>query len=308
MLFVYQTIDDKLVCCDEIEKGCWINLINPTETELKTVVEKTGLEYDFLKDPLDDEESPRIEVDEDQTLIIINIPMMYKGDIIYETIPLGVVLNNDYLVTVCLEDANLFHEITNSRVKDIATFKKTRFILHLFIRKTTLFLRYLRDINRRNSSVEQSLHQSMGNKEFLQLLNVQKSLVYFSTSLRANAKVFERILRGKVVKMYEEDEDLLEDVIIENQQAIEMADVYSDITSNTMHFSASLISNNLTIVMKFLTAITIILAFPTMLASFWGMNVPVPMENNPFGFLILVIASILLCVVCYIILKKKDML
>ena len=307
MLFTYQTIADSLVCCDTIEEGSWINLINPTEMEINKVVEATGLDYDFLKYALDDEESPRIEVEDDQTLLIINIPIIEKGDILYETIPLGIVLNDDYIVTVCLEDANLFQEITSGRIKDIATFKKTRFIISLFHRKTNLFLRYLRDIHRRNSEIEASLHQSMRNEKLISLLNLQKSLVYFSTSLRANAKVLERLLRGKAVKMYEEDEDLLEDVIIENRQAIEMADVYSNILSSTMNSAAALISNNLTIVMKFLTAITIILAIPTLIASIWGMNVPLPLQNSPYGFLILVLASLLACILGAWFLIKKDM-
>lgn len=307
MLFTYQTIADSLVCCDTIEEGSWINLINPTEMEINKVVEATGLDYDFLKYALDDEESPRIEVEDDQTLLIINIPIIEKGDILYETIPLGIVLNDDYIVTVCLEDANLFQEITSGRIKDIATFKKTRFIISLFHRKTNLFLRYLRDIHRRNSEIEASLHQSMRNEKLISLLNLQKSLVYFSTSLRANAKVLERLLRGKAVKMYEEDEDLLEDVIIENRQAIEMADVYSNILSSTMNSAAALISNNLTIVMKFLTAITIILAIPTLIASIWGMNVPLPLQHSSYGFLILVLASLLACILGAWFLIKKDM-
>jgi len=307
MLFTYQTVNDTLTYCDEIEKGSWVNLINPTETEIRQVVDATGLDYDFLKYALDDEESPRIEIEEDQTLIIINIPIIEKGDILYETIPLGIVLNDDYIVTVSLEDANLFQEITAGRIKDIATFKKTRFIISLIHRKTNLFLRYLRDIHRRNSEIEASLHQSMRNEKLISLLNLQKSLVYFSTSLRANAKVLEKLLRGKAVKMYEEDEDLLEDVIIENRQAIEMADVYSNILASTMNSASALISNNLAIVMKFLTAITIILALPTLIASLWGMNVPLPWANNPYGFLILCVICLISCILGAWFLIKKDM-
>ncbi len=310
MLFIYQTVEDKLLCRTQIEKGCWINLVNPTEAELHRVVEETGIEYDFIKYPLDDEEIPRVEQEEEQSLIIIHAPIITEEDVIYDTIPLGMVLNDDYIVTVCLRDLNLFEELQSSRAKGIATFKKTRFIFQVIQRKTTLFLKYLRDINRRTEEMENELHKSMKNKELIYLLNLQKSLVYFSTSLRYNSKVMNRLMRGKIVKMYEEDEDLLEDVIIENTQAIEMADIYSNITGSSMNAFASLISNNLSSVMKFLTAVTIILAIPTMISGFWGMNVPVPLgveSGDMLGFCCVVGFAILVSAITVFALKKKDM-
>lgn len=310
MIFIYRTIDNKLQCRDEIEKDCWINLVNPTEAEINRVSAETGLDYDFLKYPLDDEEIPRVEVEDDQAMIIINVPIRTDDDIIYATIPLGMILNDDYIVTVCLEDTNLLEEFNLSRIKGIATFKKTRFIFHTLNRKTTLFLRYLRDINRRAEKMEAELTKSMKNKELLALLNFQKSLTYFSTSLRYNAKVMNRLLRGKTIKMYEEDVDLLEDVIIENSQAIEMAEIYGNITKSTTDAFSSMISNNLSTTMKLLTSITIILAIPTMIASFWGMNVSVPFENSGsiFGFVIILVAALIACIFCIILLRKKDML
>lgn len=312
MLFIYQTVDDKLLCLDVIEKGCWINLVNPTEAELHKVVSETGIDYDFIKDPLDDEEIPRIEIEEEQAMIIIHAPIITGESVMYDTIPLGMVLNDDYVITVCLKDLNLFEELQSSRSKGIATFKKTRFIFQVIHRKTTLFLKYLRDINRRTEEIESELHKSMKNKELIYLLNLQKSLVYFSTSLRYNSKVMNRLMRGKTVKMYEEDEDLLEDVIIENTQAIEMADIYSNITGSTMNAFASLISNNLSSVMRFLTAITIILAIPTMISGFWGMNVDVPfgtesISSNMLGFIIIVIFALSISLITGLLLKKKDM-
>ena len=310
MIFIYRTIDNKLQCRDEIEKDCWINLVNPTEAEINRVSAETGLDYDFLKYPLDDEEIPRVEVEDDQAMIIINVPIRTDDDIIYDTIPLGMILNDDYIVTVCLEDTNLLEEFNLSRIKGIATFKKTRFIFHTLNRKTTLFLRYLRDINRRAEKMEAELTKSMKNKELLALLNFQKSLTYFSTSLRYNAKVMNRLLPGKTIKMYEEDVDLLEDVIIENSQAIEMAEIYGNITKSTTDAFSSMISNNLSTTMKLLTSITIILAIPTMIASFWGMNVNVPFENSGsiFGFVIILVAALIACIFCIILLRKKDML
>lgn len=309
MIFIYRTVDNKLICPDVIEKDCWINLVNPTEAELRRVATETGLDYDFLKYPLDDEEIPRVETEEEQAMIILHAPVVTDDDIIYDTIPLGMISNDDYIVTVCLEDLNLMEEFTSSRTKGIATFKKTRFMVHILNRKTTLFLKYLRDINRRTEEMERELSHSMKNKELLFLMNLQKSLVYFSTSLRYNAKVMNRLLRGKTIKMYEEDVDLLEDVIIENSQAIEMAEIYSNITTSTMNAFASIISNNLSVTMKLLTSITIILAIPTMIASFWGMNVTLPFSSSGImGFVWLCVIMAITCIATIIILKKKDML
>ena len=309
MIFIYRTIDNTLQCRDTIEKDSWINLVNPTEAELNLVSKETGLDYDFLKYPLDDEEIPRVEVEDDQAMVIVHAPIRTEDDIIYDTIPFGMILNDDYIVTVCLEDINLLEEFTLSRTKGIATFKKTRFIFHTLNRKTTLFIRYLRDINRRTEQMEQKLGHRMSNEELLQLLNLQKSLVYFSTSLRYNAKVMNRLMRGKTIKMYEEDEDLLEDVIIENSQAIEMAEIYSNITKSTMDSFSSMISNNLSATMKLLTSITIILSIPTMIASFWGMNVNVPFGNSlgMFGFALIMGIALVACVLSILLLKKKDM-
>ena len=308
MLFIYRTVGDEIVYEDDFQKGSWINLINPTEAEIQQVVAETGLSYEFLKYPLDDEEISRVETEDDQVMIIFNAPIMTKGEVVYDTIPVGIILNDDFIVTICLEDINLFQEFASAKVRGLATFKKTRFIFQLFHKKTKLFLKYLRNINIRTNSIEAALHKSMQNKELFQLLNMQKSLVYFTTSLRSNAKVLERIMKSKAIKMYEEDEELLEDVIIENTQAIEMADIYSNISASTMNAFASLISNNLNNVVKFLTAITIILAIPTMFASFWGMNVDLPFTNLNFAFPLLISISLVCCAVVVVLLNKKKML
>ena len=310
MLYIYRTVDSKLTCPHRIEKDCWINLVNPTEAELRRVAEETGLDYDFLKDPLDVDELPRVEVDDDgeQALVIIHAPYILDEDVYYDTLPLGIVMNDDYVVTVCLRDLELYEEAVASRVRGLATFKKTRFLFHLINRKTNLFIRYLRDINRRTEYTEDELSRTMKNKELLYLLNMQKSLVYFSTSLRYNAKVMNRLIRGKVVKMYEEDEDLLEDVITDNNQAIEMAVIYTDTMKSTMDAFSSLISNNLSMTMKLLTAITIILAIPTMISGFFGMNVDVPFDRLGLGGFFLVLGiCMLVCIGSIWWLRKKDM-
>ena len=308
MLFIYHTVGDEIVYEDDIQKGCWINLVNPTEAEIQRVVSQTGLSYEFLRYPLDDEELSRVETEDDQVMIIFNAPIVTKSEIIYDTIPVGIVMNDDFIVTVCLEDVNLFQDFASARAKGLATFKKTRFVFQLFHKKTKLFLKYLREINQKNLSIEASLNKSMKNQELFLLLNMQKSLVYFTTSLRANAKVLERLLKNKAIKMYEEDEDLLDDVIIENTQAIEMADIYSNISASTMNAFASLISNNLNNAVKFLTVITIILAIPTMFASFWGMNVEVPLAEIPGAFIIILVLCFAFCGLGAWLLHKRKML
>ncbi len=308
MLTIFQTVNDTTVKIDTLEEGAWVNLVNPTEEEIQLIAQQAGIYTDFLKYPLDDEEIPRVEAEDEQLMIIINVPIKRKEDVIYDTIPLGIVINDDYVITICLEDINLEQDFAGNKMKSMATFKKTRFVFQLFQKQTSLYLKYLREINRQNEQIERELHKSMRNKELINLLNMEKSLVYFTTSLRANEKVMQRLLRGKTLKMYEEDSDLLEDILIENRQAIEMADIYSNISSGTMDAFASIISNNLNIVMKFLAGITIVLSIPTMIFSFFGMNVPLPLESSIWGYFAIIIICVIACILIAYWLKKKDML
>ncbi|ATW26980.1 magnesium transporter CorA family protein [Candidatus Formimonas warabiya] len=308
MLKIYLTKNDEIISTDEMEKGSWIHLINPSEEELHRVTESTGITYDFLKYPLDDEERPRVEVeDNNQVLIIVNVPTIQQKDVMYDTIPLGIVLTEDYFVTVCLQHIDFLKEFSQGKVKGLATFKKTRFVFQIMHRAASLYLKYLREINKKTDEIESELQKSMRNKELIRLLDLEKSLVYFTTSLRSNEKVMEKLLRGKALKMYEEDQDLLEDVIVENKQAIEMADIYSNILSGMMDAFASIISNNVNIVMKFLTAVTIVVALPTMVASFFGMNVDLPFQNSAYGFFIVLGISLILSVLSIMYLTKRNM-
>lgn len=307
MLTIYQsTPDDELVQIDHFAKGAWINLINPTEEEINAVVENTQIYSDFIRYSLDEEERPHIEFEDNQLLIIISVPIRQNADVMYDTIPLGIIHTENFLVTICLQDLNLLQEFYQGRVKGLATYKKTRFLLQILYKNALLYLKYLRQIDKRSTELELELHKSVRNKELIALLNQEKALVFFTTSLRSNEIVLEKLLRGKFVKMYEEDEDLLEDVIIENKQAIEMADIYGNILSNTMDAFASLISNNLNIVMKYLAIVTIILALPTMVASFFGMNFALPFQNSPYGFAIAIGISLLLSVTgAFFLIKRK---
>lgn len=298
----------------EYEKGSWINMVAPTEDEIKLVCKKLKIQEDFIRDALDFEERARIdyEEDDDTTLFIIDVPILEKehNEYIHSTMPLGIiVVRDDFIITVSLKQNRVMTEIEKSKSKNmIITYKKTRMLLQIFYKNAEVYLNELKKLNRDKEKAEKELNTSMKNKELLKMLALEKSLVYFSTSLKSNEVVMERTLRGKIIKLYEEDEDLLEDAIIENKQAMEMAKIYSDILSGTMDAYASIISNNLNIVMKVLTTITIILSIPTILGSFWGMNVPVPFENSPFGFYIIVVISLIIAMVSYIIFKKRNML
>lgn len=296
------------------EKGNWINIIAPTEEEIKTVCDKLKIQEDFIRDSLDYEEKARIdyEEDDDTTLFIIDVPVMEKenNEEIHSTMPLGmIVVRDDYFVTVSLKSNRIISEFEKNKMRNsIVTYKKSRMILQIFNKNAELYLSELKKINREKEQTEKELNNSMKNKELLKMLAVEKSLVYFTTSLKSNEIVMEKTLRGKVIKLYEEDEDVLEDAIIENKQAMEMAKIYSDILSGTMDAYASIISNNLNIVMKILTIITIVLSIPTIIGSFWGMNVKVPLAENPYAFYIILVGSIIVTAIAFLYFKKRDML
>jgi magnesium transporter len=306
---IYQSTDQYFYESTLPEKGCWIHMIAPTEDELQMIAADTGAFYDFLRYPLDDEERPRMEIEDKQILTIIDIPNYDKDAAAYETLPMGVILTEDHVITVCLKDTGILDDFIQNRFKPVVTFKKTRFLFLLLYKNAMLFLRYLRELERSTNTLEKELQKSMRNQELIRLMNVGKSLVYFSTSLRSNQAVLERLLRTRALKKFEEDDDLLEDVIIENKQAIEMAGIYTNILNSTMETSATIVSNNLNSVMKFLAAITIIMSLPTMVASFFGVNVPVPFQYMayPYGFAVVVAISLAISAAAIWFLNHKDM-
>ena len=309
MVNYYRTMDHQMNEISEVVEGSWISLIHPTAAELVQVSRDYKIDLDHLKAPLDEEERSRIEVEDDYTLIIVDIPVTEerKEKEYFLTIPCGIILTNEVIITVCLMETPVLTDFRDGRVRNFWTFKRTRFILQILYRNASLYLQYLRSIDKKSDEVEKQLHISTKNQELIELLELEKSLVYFSTSLRGNELVLEKLLKIEKIKQYPEDEELLDDVIIENKQAIEMADIYSNILSGTMDAYASVISNNLNIVMKVLAVITIVMSIPTMIASFWGMNVPVPLADSPHGFAVLVIASLILTVIGGIFLGKKKM-
>ena len=283
---------------DRLEKGCWIDVVAPSEEELQEIAVATKIQMDFLTAPLDEEEKSRIEIEDDQILVLVDIPFL-RSNKDYDTLPLGIIITENFITTVCLEPNAVTAEFGAHNTKIFSTFKKTRFLFQILFKSATLYLKYIRIIIRRTDELEKHLRQSMQNSELFNLLDLQKSLTYFSTSLRSNYIVMEKLLRLRsatqsrhLIKLYEEDEDLLEDVIIEYKQAVEMVEMYSHILNSMMEVFASIISNNLNLVMKFLATMTIVLAIPTLVSSMWGMNVPVPFANNPWGFAIVLTVAL----------------
>ena len=310
MLKIFKSTDSGLTTLDQVEDGAWINLVNPNEREILSISKYLNIPAAHLKAALDEEERSRIEVDEGCTVVLIDIPVpnanLQEGGIFY-TIPLGIIINNKNIVTVSLQENYVINSFIDQRIKSFYTFKKTRFLLQILYRNSKLYLQYLRHIDKASDKIESKLHKSLKNKELIQLLELEKSLVYFSTSLKSNEIVLEKILKSTPVKMYPDDTDLLEDVIVENKQAIEMANIYSNILTGTMDAYASVISNNLNIVMKFLTSVTIVLSVPTMVASFFGMNVDVPFENNPHAFVIIFIMTLFFSMILAITMVRKQL-
>ena len=309
MLQIFKSVDDTLTTLEAPEKGCWVHMTAPTQEEVASVAASLQLEADFLNAALDEEESPRIEMEDGQTLVLVDIPMVeVEGKTyVYATIPFGIILSEDSIVTVCLQESSIIRDFTDGRVRGFWTFKRSRFVLQLLYRNASRFLAYLRQLDRASTPVEQELHKSMRNKELIQMLTIEKSLVYFSTSLKSNEVVLEKLLRQEFIRKYPEDADLLQDVIIENKQAIDMCSIYKDVLSGTMDAFASVISNNLNIVMKVLTSITLVISIPTLIASFMGMNVPMPLAGNPYGFWIVAGISAVVSLVSIAILYRKKM-
>lgn len=308
MIRFYKTVGDELVNLDRYEEGVWVNAINPTEEEINTICSTLNIEAEFVRPALDEEERSRIETENGTTMILVDIPVVVSEGKknVYSTIPLGIVLTRECILTVCLTENPILNDFANKRVKNFFTHFKSRFVLQILFKNATFYLYYLRHIEKISNKIENDLQKSMKNKELTQLLKLEKSLVYFSTSLKSNEVVLEKMLKLESIKKYPEDQDLLEDVIIENRQAIEMTNIYSSILSGTMDAFASIISNNLNIVMRSLTIITIAISIPTMVSSFFGMNVPNLLENNPMGFPIIIASSAVLTVVAtFLLLKRK---
>ncbi len=279
---------------DAIEENSWIHITNPSLEDVQKICAKTELYVDMLTGALDSEESAHLDIDDDNTLITLDIPVLEEQQ--YETIPFSIMYNTKYMVTMCSKETNLVANILQ-KFKKIEPHKHVRLSLQIMYRIATLYIMALTQIDKKTKDVESILHSSMKNKELFQLMSINKSLVYLSTSLNANKVVLTKVARLPEYKKYEADFDLLEDVEIENNQAIEMCSIYRDILAGSMDAYASIISNNLNIVMKVLAIITLILSIPTLVASLFGMNVDVPLNNTKAGFWIIIAISCCLSII-----------
>ena len=313
MIQIYKSLsenDGTLKKITSLEPGCWVNIIAPSQEELLLISKKTGVPLEFLRAPLDDEETSRIEIEGDFILIIVDIPFteMEDNSLTYDTYPLAIIHTKNELITVCLKNSKVLTDFSSNKVRNFYSFKKSRFILQILNRVSTYYLLYLRQIDKKSIMIEKRLHKSMKNRELVQLHSLSKSLVYFSTSLKSNEITLEKMLKLDVIQRYEEDKDVLEDVIIENKRAIEMTDIYSNILGSTMDCFASVISNNLNIVMKVLASVTILMSTLTVISGIYGMNFDyLPLLHHPYGFHIIMTLSVILCGLIAFILYKKDM-
>ena len=283
MIEMYKTVDNQVKQLEKFEDGAWLNVTSPTTEDIQELKDNFNIETTYLTAVTDEEERSRIEVNDDgQMLVVIDIPSIEKqGDLfIYSTVPLSIILLQNAIITVCSEENSVINDFSSGRIKGFYTNFKNRFVLQILYRVAYTFVRYLRHIDKITDRVEKQLYKSLGNEELLDLLALEKSMVYFSTSLKSNELVLEKMLKMEYLKQYPDDMELLEDVIIENKQAIEMTNIFTGILSGTMDTFASIISNNVNNVMKFLTSVTILITIPTLVSSIYGMNIELPFQHS----------------------------
>ena len=293
--------------------GSWINVINPSSEELEKISAWIKWDVDALKTSLDIDERSRIEQEGKNFMVIINLPLLDdEGQ--FDTLPCSMVFTHKNMVTLCSRENRIIGSFTKATSNSFDTKKPTKMLLSILYKATQFYLRYLKIINRKTESIEYSLRNTTNNKELFQLMEIQKSLVYFTTALRDNQLVLQKLIRmvraktiSSILPFNEDDIDLLEDIMIENKQAIEMVDMHRTILESMMDGFASVINNNVNQVMKFLAAITIILSIPTMLASFWGMNVDLPLKDTNFGFWYVIAISTVLTILVILFFRKKKM-
>ena len=311
MLKIYKTTmyEKKVKKIKRMSQDSWIDLTNPTRDEINRVIEKTEINQDLITKMLDADELPRIEVDNNATLIVIDTPLITEEKE-YITHPLGIIITkSNYIITVSTKKIDILDDFKKNTVPDFRTAKKTRFVIQILIKTISKYLRILKFINKGIDEKEEVLKKSTKNEDLIDLLGIEKTLVYFITSLRENKAVLDRLKRGNVIDLYEGDSDLLDDAVVEMNQAIDMASIYRDILSSVTDTYATIVSNNLNDVMKFLTGMTIVLSIPTIISSFLGMNVKFGFIGiSEFSAIIIFVGSIVLSIIVAILLKKKDML
>lgn len=313
MVKIYKTESGTLHILKNSEEGAWLQMTSPTLEECKNVAEEFGIDILDLRTALDDEESARVSIEDGYTLILVDIPSreVRHGRDAYTTIPLGILLTEQTIITVCAEENAVLEYFTDHRLKDFSTKKRMRFVYQILYRCCMYYQSYLRVMNRRRIEIEASIHRETEDSDLIDLHELESTMVYFATSLRKNGVVLNRLTRYERIKQYPEDGELLEDVIVENTQAIEMTQIYRDIISGTKELLSTVINNRLNNVMKYLAAVTIVMSIPTIISGLYGMNVNgkgMPLSQHPQGFGIICILTLVICIVSTIILKKREML
>jgi len=312
VISIFRT-DDRIIHEEkELSSGAWVNMINPTVTEGEEIAKELGIDLHDLLAALDEEESSSVELEDGYTLILVDIPateIRHEKEA-YNTIPLGIILTQDVIITVCTEETPVLQAFVNGRVKEFSTKKKLRFVYQILFRISTQYQYCLRIIDKKRTEIEERIDYNTENVDLIDLHALESTLVYFATSLRANGAVLDRLTRYKRLEQYPEDKDLLGDVIVENRQAIEMTSIYRDIINGTRELMSSVLDNRLNNVMKALTSVTLVMGIPTLISGLYGMNVNtqwMPLSNAPYGFGIICAMVAIICIVMLFILKKKKL-
>lgn len=313
MVNFYRTDDRKIHEEENLAPGVWIDMINPTVSEGEEIARELDIDIHDLLAALDEEESSRVELEDGYTLILVDIPAteIRHDKEAYTTIPLGIILTQDIIITVCTEETSVLQAFVNGRVKEFSTKKKLRFVYQILFRIASLYQSNLRIIDKKRTEIEERIDDNTEDVDLIDLHALESTLVYFATSLRANGVVLDRLTRYKRLEQYPDDKDLLGDVIVENQQAIEMTTIYRDIINGTRELMSSVLDNRLNNVMKSLTSITLVMGIPTLISGLYGMNVSsrwVPLANTPYGFGIICLITLVVCIMILLFLKRKKVL
>lgn len=306
MITIRTQQDKSLLQTDKIVRNCWVDARDVTKEDLEVLEKDFNISGELLADIMDTDEQARLEKEDAYTAIIVRLPVLDEAfEVSYFTVPLGIVLFSDKILTICQRNSEVLEDLATNRVRDLNLSNKSAFVLNLLGRAALVYLRALKNLNKRTTVIERELQKSVKNNELIQLLSMQKSLVYFTTSLKTNELLLEKLQKSPLIRFKDDEKDLLEDVLTENKQAIEMANIYSSILTGTMDAFASVISNNLNIVMKRLTIVSIVLMIPTLIVSFFGQNVPIPYQNSPHTYLFILGSCLLASALGAILLRDR---
>ncbi|MBQ4059759.1 MAG: magnesium transporter CorA family protein [Lachnospiraceae bacterium] len=313
MIKIYRTDNSKIGEEHAFEPGSWIQLTDPSLDELELISNRFEIDIADVRAAMDADESSRVDIEDDYTLILVDIPIIEirNDQKAYTAIPLGILLLDDYIITICAEETSVLQYFVNSTVREFSTKKQMRFVYQILYRTCMVYQLYLRTIDSKRTEIEERAQEDVKEEDLVTLHELESNLVYFATSLRANGAVIDRLSRYSRVRQFPEDKDLLDDVKVENGQAIEMTIIYRDIIHGTRELLSNIIDIRLNNVMKYLAAITIVMAIPNIISGFYGMNVDakwVPLQSVPFGFAIICVSTFLLCLIVLKVLKKKKML